>query len=52
MGTVELAIQTIRNLILDNLDDEIVLSGNVNKALRVMRSTYILVYANFIQKQS
>ena len=36
-GAVERAIQTLKNLIVANLEDKIGLTGSINRALRVMR---------------
>ena len=38
-GAVERAIQTLKNLIIPNLEDGIVITESVNRALRVMRFT-------------
>ena len=38
-GVVERAIQTIKNLILANMEDVLCLTESVNRALRVMRFT-------------
>ena len=38
-GTVERAIQTLKNIIIANMEDNISLTENVNRALHVMRFT-------------
>ena len=38
-GTVEKAIQTLKNLIIPNMEDNTSLTGSVNRALHVMRFT-------------
>ena len=43
-GAVERAIQTLKNLIIANLEDETCLTEYVNKALNVMRFTIITIH--------
>ena len=40
-GTVERAIQTLKNLFIANMEDNISLTECVNRALHVMRLQYI-----------
>ena len=38
-GVVEHAMQTLKNVIIGNLEDKIVFTGNINRTLRVVRFT-------------